>query len=58
VVPCCLDKEASIPLGHVQESPILDILGSRRAQDIVKGFKNRQLLENLCQRCQYIERFS
>lgn len=57
VVPCCLDKEATIPLGKVQEAPILDILGSRRAQDIVKGFRNRQLVENLCQRCQYIERF-
>lgn len=57
VVPCCLDKEAAIPLGKVQEAPILDILGSRRAQDIVKGFRNRQLVENLCQRCQYIERF-
>lgn len=58
VVPCCLDKEATIPLGRVQDSPILDILGSRRAQDIIKGFKQRQLVEPLCQRCQYIERFS
>jgi len=57
VVPCCLDKEAAIPLGRVQDTAILDILGSRRAQDIVKGFKQKQLLENLCQRCQYIERF-
>lgn len=58
VVPCCLDKEAAIPLGRVQDTPIVDILGSRRAQDIVKGFRHRQLVENLCQRCQYIERFS
>jgi len=58
VVPCCLDKEAAILLGRVQDTPIVDILGSRRAQDIVKGFRHRQLVENLCQRCQYIERFS
>lgn len=58
VVPCCLDKEAAIPLGHVNDTPILDILGSRRAQDIVKGFKQKQLVEKLCQRCQYIERFA
>ena len=44
-------------LGNVQERPILEILASRRAQDIVKGFKQKQLIENLCQRCQYIERF-
>jgi len=58
VVPCCLDKEASIALGRVQDSPILDILESQRAKDIVRGFKQRQLVESLCQRCQYIERFS
>jgi radical SAM protein with 4Fe4S-binding SPASM domain len=57
VVPCCLDKEAAIPLGNIADTPVLEILGSRRAQDIIKGFKQRQLVENLCQRCQYIERF-
>ncbi len=58
VVPCCLDKESAIPLGHVDDMPILDILASRRAQDIVKGFRQKKLVEKLCQRCQYIERFS
>lgn len=57
VVPCCLDKEAAIPLGDANQQPILDILASRRAQEILKGFKQRQLVEKLCQRCQYIERF-
>jgi len=57
VVPCCLDKEAAISLGHISEAPILEILSSRKAQDIIKGFKQRQLVEDLCQRCQYIERF-
>lgn len=58
VVPCCLDKEAAIDLGKIQDTPILDILGSRRAQDMIKGFRNGQLIERLCQRCQYIERFN
>lgn len=58
VVPCCLDKEAAIVLGNVTDTPILDILGSHRAQTMIKGFKQRQLVEDLCQRCQYIERFS
>jgi radical SAM protein with 4Fe4S-binding SPASM domain len=57
VVPCCLDKEAAIPLGKVSERPILDILNDSRAQSILKGFRERKLLEELCQRCQYIERF-
>jgi radical SAM protein with 4Fe4S-binding SPASM domain len=58
VVPCCLDKEASIPLGKIQENTILEILDSPRAQNILKGFKQNKLIENLCQRCQYIERFN
>jgi radical SAM protein with 4Fe4S-binding SPASM domain len=57
VVPCCLDKEAAIPLGNVQEQPILEILDSPRAKNLLMGFKKRQLVEALCQRCQYIERF-
>lgn len=57
VVPCCLDKEAAITLGSVEDSTLLEILDSPRAQTILTGFKNRKLLEGLCQRCQYIERF-
>ena len=58
VVPCCLDKEGAIPLGNVNDQPITDILGGHRAQEILKGFRERRLVEKLCQRCQYIERFS
>ncbi len=57
VVPCCLDKEAAIPLGNIAEQPVLDILGSSRAQRILQGFQKKKLVEDLCQRCQYIERF-
>ncbi len=58
VVPCCLDKEGDIPLGNVNEKPLLEILDSERSQKILRGFKNKKLEESLCQRCQYIERFS
>lgn len=57
VVPCCLDKEAAITLGSVEEQPLIEILDSPRAKAILNGFKNKKLLEGLCQRCQYIERF-
>lgn len=57
VVPCCLDKEAAIPLGKIQDTPLLEILKNDRAENILKGFQNNKLVENLCQRCQYIERF-
>lgn len=57
VVPCCLDKEAAIPLGRVQENSVLEILENPRSKAILQGFQERRLVENLCQRCQYIERF-
>ncbi|MBO9666509.1 MAG: radical SAM protein [Bdellovibrio sp.] len=58
VVPCCLDKEGKIPLGNVKDESIVSILGSDRSVKILKGFKDGKLIENLCQRCQYITRFN
>lgn len=58
VVPCCLDKEAAIPLGNIGVEPIERILASPRAQAILSGFKQGRLVEDLCRRCPYIERFS
>ncbi len=58
VVPCCLDKEAGIPLGNMNAQDILSILSSPRALALRKGFQDRILVEDLCQRCNYIERFS
>lgn len=58
VVPCCLDKEGHIPLGHIDSNTIHEILNNPRSQKIIEGFRKRKLVENLCQRCQYIERFN
>jgi radical SAM protein with 4Fe4S-binding SPASM domain len=57
VVPCCLDKEAAIPLGQISTTPVLEILSSPRAKEMLYGFRQKKLVEELCQRCQYIERF-
>lgn len=57
VVPCCLDKEGKIPLGQVQEQPIAEILNSSKAQELLTGFKNNKLTNELCKRCNYIQRF-
>lgn len=57
VVPCCLDKEAAIPLGNIKKNKIEEILNNTRAQDMLDGFKRNNLVESLCQRCQYIQRF-
>jgi len=57
VVPCCLDKEGSIPLGNLQNQNVIEVLNNPRSRAITEGFRNRKLVEDLCQRCQYIERF-
>ena len=57
VVPCCLDKEGKIPLGNVENESILRILENSRSQKILSGFKSNQLVETLCQKCNYITRF-
>ncbi len=58
VVPCCLDKEAKINLGNCLNENLTDILSSDRALKIKKGFQNNELVEDLCQRCLFIRRFS
>ncbi len=57
VVPCCLDKEGKIPLGNINSTPLSDILGGERARAMLRGFQERRLVEDLCRRCQYIQRF-
>ncbi len=57
VVPCCLDKEGTIPLGNLHRQPLREILQSPRAQAMMRGFGAGNLVEDLCRRCNYIERF-
>ncbi len=58
VVPCCLDKEAAIPLGNIRQQDFQEILKSSRLQKIKQGFERGQLVEDLCQKCTYATRFS
>ncbi len=57
VVPCCLDKDAIINLGDINISTIKNILSSNKVQKIKQGFKKYQLIEELCQKCEYRTRF-
>ncbi len=58
VVPCCLDKSAVINLGNVHEQSLIDIINSDRFTMMRNGFLNGVLLENFCQHCTFINRFS
>jgi len=58
VVPCCLDKEAKINLGNIFETDFSEILKSSRLLNMKAGFARGELCESLCQRCEFIQRFS
>jgi radical SAM protein with 4Fe4S-binding SPASM domain len=57
VVPCCLDSEGDIILGNVFKSDFEEIVNSSRAVAMVEGFERKVLVEGLCMRCGYRERF-
>ena len=57
VVPCCLDNDGIINLGNIFDSSLDDIINSKRYKDIVNGFNNNKLVEELCQKCGYRNRF-
>ena len=57
VVPCCLDSDGIINLGNIFNDDIISILNSKRAKDIVEGFKCGKASEDLCKRCGYAQRF-
>ena len=57
VVPCCLDSDGVINLGNIFSDDIDSILNSKRATDIVEGFKCGKASEDLCKRCGYAQRF-
>ncbi len=57
VIPCCLDKDGVVDLGNTNNSQLEDILTSPRVKAIQNGFKERKVIEELCQKCEYRTRF-
>ena len=57
VVPCCLDSNGIIRLGNIFTEDLNAVLHSKRALDLLNGFKCGKATEDLCQRCGYAQRF-
>ena len=57
VTPCCLDHEGEINFGNISSMPLIDILKSRRAASMRKGFSQGKIVEDLCRRCSYRQKF-
>lgn len=58
ISPCCLDANGIIDLGNIFNQSFKDILESNRYQNFINGFKNKQCVEELCQKCSYRLRFN
>lgn len=58
VVPCCLDGEGVIKLGNIHETHFNEIIQGQRANGIVNGFSNGEVVEELCRKCGYRKRFN
>lgn len=58
VVPCCLDNDGVVTLGNIFNETLYEILSNERATNISFGFAQRKVVEELCQRCGYRERFN
>ena len=57
VVPCCLDNDGIVNLGNTNTSQLKDILSSSRVKAIQNGFREKKVVEELCQKCEYRTRF-
>ncbi|MEG2814361.1 MAG: SPASM domain-containing protein, partial [Oscillospiraceae bacterium] len=53
VVPCCLDANGEAILGNIFTEKFENIINSREAIDIRKGFENRKVHNELCKRCTF-----
>lgn len=57
VVPCCLDGDGVIALGNLADKTLEDILNSKRAREMIEGFKSAKAVEELCKKCSYKDKF-
>ena len=51
VVPCCLDADANMKLGDIFTEDLAEILETKKAIDIKKGFEQRKVVEPICATC-------
>jgi radical SAM protein with 4Fe4S-binding SPASM domain len=58
VIPCCLDNDAVMKLGNLNDNTLKDIVYGTRATDMIEGFKDAKCSEEMCLKCSYKDRFN
>lgn len=51
IIPCCLDADAHLRLGNILTDNLADIISSKKAIRIRKGFEQRMAVEEFCKTC-------
>lgn len=54
---CCLDPKGYNSIGNLKESPLSEILESKKYKDYINSFKNHKIISELCSKCSYRLRF-
>ena len=57
VVPCCLDHKGQAALGNIFQQELNEILQSNKAKQMIEGFRNRKVTEELCKKCTFKNKF-
>jgi radical SAM protein with 4Fe4S-binding SPASM domain len=56
VVPCCLDYDGKLVLGNIYEDSLDNILKTKKALNMLDGFKCNIKKEELCKHCNFYDR--
>ncbi len=54
IVPCCLDSKGIMKLGNIFHNTLEEVIKSNKYEAMLKGFKNNQKIEQLCQKCNFL----
>lgn len=54
---CCLDINGHNSLGNINSNSLKELLNTIAYQSFITNMKERKLINDLCQKCTYIERF-
>ncbi len=53
IIPCCMDFSGILSLGNIKDLSIKSALTSRRAREMLKGFRENRIVEPFCKACDY-----
>lgn len=53
IVPCCMDFSGTLSLGNIADLSIESALNSRRAQEMLRNFRQNRITEAFCKSCDY-----